>query len=141
MRHFLIQGEFDTKDGEFLYWSNKDGWVDFELATLFGTDELYDIHFPVDVTPKIALLQDNNKSRQEVLTMEEAFARFCPEITHEVIIQVRGGVAEVVKKAKGVKLTIIDWDNATIPEDDPDGDEIPSEEIHEVNEDIEWIVN
>lgn len=38
---FLIKSdhEKDYRTGEFLYWSNEDGWVDKTLATVFAENE------------------------------------------------------------------------------------------------------
>jgi len=57
-----------------------------------------------------------------------------------VIIEVGGdhgdGNVELVQKPKGVKVIIKDWDNATLPETDPeDGDPIP--EVREYETDVE----
>ena len=56
----------------------------------------------------------------ETIKRENDQLRIALEIEREVIIEVGGdhgdGNVEVVKKSKGVKVIIKDWDNAYIPE-------------------------
>jgi len=56
----------------------------------------------------------------------------------EVIIEVGGdhgdGNVELIKKSKGVKVVIKDWDNAYLPED-ADEQDAPVPEIREYKED------
>ena len=43
---FKIQGPFSHDDDTQLYWSNKDGWVDFQSATTFTENQR--INLPMD---------------------------------------------------------------------------------------------
>ena len=47
MQHFKIIGEKDESTGEAPYWSNKDGWVDFDSATLFKKSEMRKVNYPI----------------------------------------------------------------------------------------------
>lgn len=55
-----IQGQRDELDGVHLYWSNQDGWVDFESATAFDLSELDSIFMPNEATG-IALLDGDGE--------------------------------------------------------------------------------
>jgi hypothetical protein len=47
MDRFVIQGEYDENVEDDSFWSNEDGWVDFESATIFSKDELNSINLPI----------------------------------------------------------------------------------------------
>ena len=47
---FIIRGHKYELDDKYLYWSNKDGWVDFDTATVFKKNELKKINFPIGAT-------------------------------------------------------------------------------------------
>jgi len=44
---FKIQGKYDEIKKIDLFWSNKQGWVDFESATAFDESEIPHINFPL----------------------------------------------------------------------------------------------
>lgn len=67
MRQFKIQGYFDIDDQDFLYWSDEDGWVDFDSADTYNADELYGMYLPLE-TKGIAILDETNVS-----SLPEAF--------------------------------------------------------------------
>ena len=50
MNKFKIQGPYSEDDNAFLYWSNKNGWSDFNSTTLFDHQELRVINFPMEAT-------------------------------------------------------------------------------------------
>lgn len=45
---FLIRGQWCEIDGEYLYWSNVDGWVNRASATVFYSTER--LRFPIGYT-------------------------------------------------------------------------------------------
>jgi hypothetical protein len=47
MGHWAIYGGRDD-DGERLYWSNQDGWVDSSSADLFSVEEMEVVRLPLD---------------------------------------------------------------------------------------------
>lgn len=44
---FKIQGKYDKIEKINLFWSNKQGWVDFKNATTFDKSEIPHINFPI----------------------------------------------------------------------------------------------
>lgn len=70
MTRFKIQGEYDPDDETYLYWSNQDGWVDFDSATTFDISELHRINMPMG-TGGIAVLEETN-----CISLEEAYKRY-----------------------------------------------------------------
>ena len=65
--------------------------------------------------------------RNEIADLKKKLAKALKE--KKVIIEVGGdhgdGNVELVRKSKGVKVIIKDWDNATLPKDDENTDPIP----------------
>ena len=59
---FFIKGEWDIENQNFSYWSNQDGWVDMNSATIFNSWELNQINFPIGSTG-IALIDDHKELR------------------------------------------------------------------------------
>lgn len=49
MNHYKIQGEYSEDDQAFLYWSNRNGWVDFMSATMFY-EKLTQLNMPIGAT-------------------------------------------------------------------------------------------
>lgn len=49
-KRFKIKGPYDQNDKIFLYWSNEDGWVSFDSATIFYEHELECIRLPMETT-------------------------------------------------------------------------------------------
>lgn len=47
--YFKFQGPYLHHEG-YLYWSNTDGWVDFDSATLFELKEFGVINAPMEAT-------------------------------------------------------------------------------------------
>lgn len=46
VNYWRIRSEMDD-EGEVYYWSNDDGWVDYESATLFSDDEKETLRPPI----------------------------------------------------------------------------------------------
>jgi len=59
---FFIKGGWDIENQNFSYWSNQDGWVDMNSATIFNSWELNQINFPIGSTG-IALIDDHKELR------------------------------------------------------------------------------
>lgn len=77
--NFKIEGDNDTSTGEILYWSNDDGWVDFDSATIFHTNELINIHFPTGSDNlRLALLKSNGEIKESI-DLRTAYERFLDE--------------------------------------------------------------
>lgn len=43
---WLLVGDEVNEDGSWLYWSNEDGWVDRDSATIFTTEEMETFNEP-----------------------------------------------------------------------------------------------
>jgi hypothetical protein len=73
MKRFKINGESDPHDGEALYWSDEDGWVDFDSATIYNESHL-PMHMPNgNDTLKLAWLDDDGKMNS--LQTYDAYAK------------------------------------------------------------------
>lgn len=57
---FKVQGPYSTDDAAFLYWSNTEGWVNFNSATVFFSSELLTLNYPMEAT-HIAWLDQNGE--------------------------------------------------------------------------------
>jgi hypothetical protein len=83
---FRFKGfERDTETGEYLYWSNDDGWVFKDTATIF-TEASH-------ILPGVMAVEPVEQTK-------------VPSIT----IAVRGGAAEVEEVSGEVNVQIIDYD-------------------------------
>ena len=49
-KQYVIQGPYDEEDKAFLYWSNRDGWVDLHSATVFTHEECECHRLPMEAT-------------------------------------------------------------------------------------------
>lgn len=58
---FVIKGQWDYDDQDFLYWSNKDGWVDLHSSTVFNGWELNDMNFPDESTSVGVIMHEDDK--------------------------------------------------------------------------------
>lgn len=48
--HYKIRGPWDNDEQIWLYWSNENGWVDFDSAQVFSDKEV--INMPIETTAK-----------------------------------------------------------------------------------------
>jgi len=79
MKEFVIQGGYDEDEDETLYWNNIDGWGDFESATVFSTDELNNISFPITSDYVCIAILNSKRDIVNNLTIEEAYAKYFPD--------------------------------------------------------------
>ena len=82
---YKIKGPYDDDDKDFLYWSNKDGWVDHKSSTIFEPIDLYRTNFPLagKLPIQIAWVDDLGET-VKIDKLEKAFTRF--KYTREEIL-------------------------------------------------------
>jgi hypothetical protein len=68
MDRFVIQGEYDDNVEDDSFWSNEDGWVDFDSATIFSKEELDRINLPMGTVCISYLNIDNRIIERKPLT-------------------------------------------------------------------------
>lgn len=71
MNAFVIQGDYIEENEDDVFWSNEDGWVDFDSATIFKNSEL---NMPIGAKFIAYLNKEKKIIEREALTAPIEFA-------------------------------------------------------------------